>query len=89
MLSSVILKKNCRMGRLPAHAVQSGYKHVTFSACQRIDMDRYVKRIIKIEKKLDAIRLALKRIEILVVELYESRFSEPSQQSRPPPRNQT
>ena len=56
---------------------------------KRIDMDRHEKRIIKNEKKLDAIRLALKRIEILVVKLYEHRFSEPEQQSRPPPRNQT
>ncbi|MHC4438979.1 MAG: hypothetical protein ACYS3S_16585 [Planctomycetota bacterium] len=52
-------------------------------------MDRNEKRLIKIDKKLDAIRLALKRIEILVVELYENRFANPTKQSQPPPRIQT
>jgi len=48
-------------------------------------MDNYEKRLSRLARQLVDIERAIKRIEILVVELYEHRFSEPPQQSRPPP----
>jgi hypothetical protein len=49
-------------------------------------MDRHEKLITKMSRQLVDIERTLKRIEILVVNLYEHRFSEPSQQSRPLPK---
>jgi hypothetical protein len=51
-------------------------------------MDRYEKKhFFKLSKQLVDIERTLKRIETLVVYLYEHRFSEPPQQSRPPPKS--
>jgi len=48
-------------------------------------MDRQEKRLTKLSKQLERIDRTLSRIEILVVALYEHRFSEPPQHPRPPP----
>ena len=50
-------------------------------------MDKTDKRLMKMSKQLSDIAQALRRIENLVVQLYEIRFAEPTQQSRPPPRS--
>jgi len=49
-------------------------------------MDKGEKRLSKIARQLVDIERALRRIEILVVHLYEHRFSEPYKEPRPPPK---
>ena len=50
-------------------------------------MDKTDKRLMKMSKQLADIEQTLRRIERLVVQLYEIRFAEPSYQSRPPPKS--